>query len=297
MKFEMINRLLSVHLSPVPCLAWTKGVDPPFFWAERAILQQAFAWAPQDKTGCTYTWIQTHSPAHCTSLWLFALCGFMRHWYAILPKNSITFIECIVSLSHQQREVVEIFFQHHHQNQLCCSLTSSRDIIASTCNVYSRDFKTGVKNPSEEWHFSGLSYILPPQTLSGNLWGEYETTMWRRQHSLLYLSPSIPTSSQHWDLAALSDSVTQEELSCLSLQSGTKAGVKHNCCLALTERLPNHLCSCEYSQSHSHFELHTQLQPHQPWVAMQTHQEISLCPMSIPAPISADYNLWKVEQP
>lgn len=43
--------------------------------------------------------------------------------------------------------------------------------------MYSRYFKTGVENPSEEWHFSGISYALPPQTLTGNPWGKYENNV------------------------------------------------------------------------------------------------------------------------
>lgn len=49
-----------------------------------------------------------------------------------------------------------------HQNQPCCSLTVFRkaDLIAFTYSMYSRDFE----NPSEKWHFSGLSYPHLPQT-------------------------------------------------------------------------------------------------------------------------------------
>lgn len=43
MKLEMINLILNAHLSPVLCLAPTNRVEPPFFWAERATLQQVFA--------------------------------------------------------------------------------------------------------------------------------------------------------------------------------------------------------------------------------------------------------------
>lgn len=167
--------------------------------------------------------------------------------------------------------------------------------------MYSRDFKTGVENPSEEWYFSALSYTLTPQTLTGDLWSEYETMMWRREGSLLYLSPSISTNSQHWHIAALSDGVTQEELSCLSLQPGTKAGaVKHDCCLALTEDPPNHLRSC-YTVNTVSSTLTLSYAPSSSCTDSELpckHAKKYLrVPMSIPAPISVDYNFWKVEQP
>lgn len=65
------------------------------------------------------------------------------------------------------------------QNQLCCSLTDFRRpyIVAFIKSMYSRYFKTGVENASEEWHFSGMSYALPPQTLTGNPWGKYENNV------------------------------------------------------------------------------------------------------------------------
>lgn len=255
--------------------------------------------------------MQTHSSACHTSLW-----SFYPKWISEAVICSLTQKVCNIYRvyckchNHQQREVASNFFYlkktnhatKQHQNQLCCSLTVFRraDTIAFTCSMYSRDFQTGVENPSEEWYSPDLSYTLSPQTLTGNLWGEYETTMWRREHSLLYLSPSILTNSQHWHLAALADGVTQE-LSRLSWRPGTKAGgVKRNCCLALTVDAPNHLRSC-YTSNTVNSTLTLSCTPSSSCTGSglpRKHAKKYLrVPMSGPAPISVDYNFWKVEQP
>lgn len=145
-----------------------------------------------------------------------------------------------------------------------------------TKSEYSRYFRTGVENPSEEWHFSGISYALPPQALTGNPWGTFENNVEE--------GAQLDFTSQCWRVSSTDilqhclSSITQEELSCLSLQPGTKPGVvKHNCCSALripqTSAIPATLWML--SVPLSPWAVHPAL--HWLWAATQTRQEISLC--------------------
>lgn len=165
-----------------------------------------------------------------------------------------------------------------------------------TKSEYSRYFRTGVENPSEEWHFSGISYALPPQALTGNPWGTFENNVEE--------GAQLDFTSQCWRVSSTDilqhclSSITQEELSCLSLQPGTKPGVvKHNCCSALripqTSAIPATLwmlvsptltLSCAPGSALT-LGCHTN---------MPRNISVLLCPST---PISADCNFWKVEQP
>lgn len=110
--------------------------------------------------------------------------------HSVIQKLCIC-TECIASVIITKGKWLEIFIlknpnkqtskqkKQPTQNQLCCSLTDFRRpyIVAFIKSMYSRYFKTGVENASEEWHFSGMSYALPPQTLTGNPWGKYENNV------------------------------------------------------------------------------------------------------------------------
>lgn len=90
-------------------------------------------------------------------------------------------------------------------------------------------------------------------------------------------------------------------LSCLSLWPGCKkAGiVKHSCCLALTEDPPNHPCSCyTVNTVSSTFTLSyaPSFNCTDPGLSCKHVKKYLHVPMSIPPPISTEYNIWKVEQ-
>lgn len=99
--------------------------------------------------------------------------------------------------------------------------------------------------------------------------------------------PSLTSILQH------SDSVTQGRLSCLSTQPGTKADVlKHNCCSALTEDPPNHLRSCYTANTvSSTLSYAPSSSCTNSGLPCKRTKKYVCVPMSIPAPISADYIL------